>query len=109
MASRFMEAIFPDGRMRTSSGFHSAHPLGRQGAHANQELGIFASVDVVGDGADTEPVPEAPAKAIDQSRLAAAHGTGDANSKGALRMRVRHKSKKENTFGPGEVRLRVRK
>ncbi len=39
--------------MRAPSRFDTAHALGRQSAHANQKLGIFASVDIVGYGGDT--------------------------------------------------------
>ncbi len=81
-------AVFPDGGVRATAGFHTTHAFGGQCAHADQELGIFASVDVVGNGRNTEPVSETPAEAVYQSRLAATYGAGNTNSKGTLSVRV---------------------
>jgi hypothetical protein len=81
-------AVFPDRGVRATAGFHTTHAFGGQSAHADQELCVFASVDIIGNCSNTEPIPETPAEAIDQSRLATAYGTGNTNSKGTLRVRV---------------------
>jgi hypothetical protein len=89
--------------MWAAPGLYSPHALGRQSAHANQELGIFASIDIVGYGSDTQPavlgIAEPPAESIHQGRLATAYRAGNADSKGTLRVKVGHNFRKENIFG----------
>ena len=101
--------IFPNRGVRTTAGLNAPDALGWQSAGANQELGIFPSVDIVGNRADTKLAAEPAAKPVDERRLAASHRTGDSDAKSALRMRVRHRSQNRKYLWARVTRLEVRK
>ena len=60
------------------------HAIGRQDALTDQKFGIFARIDVVGDHGQIHRRPQALAQHVNQSGFAAAHWSGDADSKRAM-------------------------
>jgi hypothetical protein len=52
-------AILAYGRVRAAACFYASHAFGGQGAHAYQELGVFARVYIVRYGGDTHPSRQA--------------------------------------------------
>src|SRR5262249_54527996 len=61
------------------AGFHAHDPFGRQAAGANQEFGVFARVDVVGDDSDVQRKAEALAQGVAERGLARADRAADAD------------------------------
>ena len=78
------------GRVRAAAGLDAAHALGGERPLTDEKLGVLFGVDVVGHHRQVDPRPQLPAQVINQRRLAAAHGAGDADAEGARVMFVLH-------------------
>jgi hypothetical protein len=70
--------------MRATPGFYTGDAIRGQDALPDQELGILARVDVVGDDGQIDTGPERPAQGVHQRRLPAADRTGHADTKRAI-------------------------
>jgi hypothetical protein len=70
--------------MRAAACLHAGYAVRRQNALADQKLGVFACVNVVGHHGKIDFGPECAAQDVHQGRLAASDRTGHANAKRAL-------------------------
>jgi len=72
--------VFTDCRVRAAAGFHAEDAVGIQGFVAQEEVGVFPGVDVVGDYGDVVVVPEGFAQLAQQRGFTGADGAADAYS-----------------------------
>ncbi len=66
--------------MRATAGFHAHDAVGRQGRVFDQELGVLAGIDVVGDYGDLVLVAHVFAQGFDQGRFAGTDRAADADA-----------------------------
>src|SRR5271157_3819860 len=76
--------------MRAGAGFDAADAFGGEHALAEEEFGVFAGVNVVGDDSEIGARPEAAAQAIHERRFARANRTCNANTKSSSRSALVH-------------------
>lgn len=76
--------VFANGGVRTATRLHRANALSRQGIVAHEEFAVFLGENVVGDGGDIQPVPEALAELKHEGGLAAADRAADADGERTL-------------------------
>jgi hypothetical protein len=67
--------------VRTAAGLDAEDAVGGKGFVADEELGILAGVDVIGDDGQGAGVAKPLAKAEDEHGLAGADGAADAETK----------------------------
>ena len=92
--------VVPDRGVRTGPRLHGGDPLGRQHGFAQQEFGVLAGVDVVGDDGEGQFVPQGPAERGDGGGLArtrrarrARSAARDASRRGGGRRRSRRRGR----------------
>jgi hypothetical protein len=76
--------VVPDGGVGAAAGLHAADAVGGEHALAQQELGVLAGVDVIGDDGEGMLVFEPLAEAQDAHRLAGADGAADTQAERAF-------------------------
>ena len=72
--------VFANGGVRAAAGFYAANAIGRERLAADQELGVFARVDIVGHDGDLKRVAKTFAERVDQSGFARADGATHSRS-----------------------------
>lgn len=75
--------ILADGGVGAAAGFDGGDAIGFKRVMADQELGVLAGEDVVGDGAEVQLIAEGEAQLEHECGLAAADGAADADGEGA--------------------------
>jgi hypothetical protein len=82
MASRLTEASLADRGVRAPPGLDPDDAVGGERVPPDEELGVLAGVDVVGDDGHLDPVAEPEAQGLDQGGLPRADRAADADLQG---------------------------